>query len=492
MSVNHSLKNYINGEWQTSSASNYLQVVNPATTEVLGNVPLSPAAEVNTAVAAAQTAGKLWRQTPPTERVQYLFKLKNFLEASFLELAETITIECGKTLTESKGELRRAIENVEVACGIPMLMQGYNLEDVARGIDEFMIRQPVGVTAIICPFNFPGMIPFWFLPYAIACGNTVIVKPSEKVPLTMEKIFQLLEQTQLPKGVVNLVNGAKEVVDAILDHPTIRAISFVGSTPVAKYIYSRAAANGKRVQCQGGAKNPIIVLPDADIETTVKIAADSAFGCAGQRCLAASLAVTVGEAKETFTEAIANVASNRKVGYGLDSSVEMGPVITPESKQRIEKLIQLGVDEGGNLLIDGRNPQISGYEKGNFIKPTILQNINPKGEIARTEIFGPVLGLIHLDTIEDAIAFVNSGEWGNMACLFTTNGAAARKFRYEAEAGNIGINIGVAAPMAFFPFSGWKASFFGDLHGQGRDAVEFFTQTKVIVERWPKDWSRQF
>lgn len=492
MSVNHSLKNYINGEWQTSSASNYLQVVNPATTEVLGNVPLSPAAEVNTAVAAAQTAGKLWRQTPPTERVQYLFKLKNFLEASFLELAETITIECGKTLTESKGELRRAIENVEVACGIPMLMQGYNLEDVARGIDEFMIRQPVGVTAIICPFNFPGMIPFWFLPYAIACGNTVIVKPSEKVPLTMEKIFQLLEQTQLPKGVVNLVNGAKEVVDAILDHPTIRAISFVGSTPVAKYIYSRAAANGKRVQCQGGAKNPIIVLPDADIETTVKIVADSAFGCAGQRCLAASLAVTVGEAKETFTEAIANVASNRKVGYGLDSSVEMGPVITPESKQRIEKLIQLGVDEGGNLLIDGRNPQISGYEKGNFIKPTILQNINPKGEIARTEIFGPVLGLIHLDTIEDAIAFVNSGEWGNMACLFTTNGAAARKFRYEAEAGNIGINIGVAAPMAFFPFSGWKASFFGDLHGQGRDAVEFFTQTKVIVERWPKDWSRQF
>lgn len=492
MSVNHSLKNYINGEWQTSSASNYLQVVNPATTEVLGNVPLSPAAEVNTAVAAAQTAGKLWRQTPPTERVQYLFKLKNFLEASFLELAETITIECGKTLTESKGELRRAIENVEVACGIPMLMQGYNLEDVARGIDEFMIRQPVGVTAIICPFNFPGMIPFWFLPYAIACGNTVIVKPSEKVPLTMEKIFQLLEQTQLPKGVVNLVNGAKEVVDAILDHPTIRAISFVGSTPVAKYIYSRAAANGKRVQCQGGAKNPIIVLPDADIETTVKIAADSAFGCAGQRCLAASLAVTVGEAKETFTDAIANVASNRKVGYGLDSSVEMGPVITPESKQRIEKLIQLGVDEGGNLLIDGRNPQISGYEKGNFIKPTILQNINPKGEIARTEIFGPVLGLIHLDTIEDAIAFVNSGEWGNMACLFTTNGAAARKFRYEAEAGNIGINIGVAAPMAFFPFSGWKASFFGDLHGQGRDAVEFFTQTKVIVERWPKDWSRQF
>ncbi|MFB2938205.1 CoA-acylating methylmalonate-semialdehyde dehydrogenase [Aerosakkonemataceae cyanobacterium BLCC-F154] len=492
MTVNQPLKNYINGEWQTSSSNNYLQVVNPATAEVLGSVPLSPAIEVNAAVTAAVTAGKVWRQTPPTERVQYLFKLKNLLEDNFSDLAETITVECGKTLTESKGELRRAIENVEVACGIPILMQGYNLEDVARGIDEFMIRQPLGVTAIICPFNFPGMIPFWFLPYSIACGNTVIVKPSEKVPLTMEKIFQLLEQTQLPKGVINLVNGAKEAVDAILDHPTIRAISFVGSTPVAKYIYSRAAANGKRVQCQGGAKNPIIVLPDADIETTVKIAADSAFGCAGQRCLAASLAVTVGEAKDSFTEAIANTASNRKVGYGLDPNVEMGPVISPESKQRIENLIQVGIDEGGKLLVDGRNPQISGYEKGNFIKPTILQNINPTGEIAHTEIFGPVLGLIHLDSIEEAIAFVNSGEWGNMACLFTTNGAAARKFRYQAEAGNIGINIGVAAPMAYFPFSGWKASFFGDLHGQGRDAVEFFTQTKVIVERWPKDWSRQF
>lgn len=492
MTILNRLKNYVNGEWCTSSATNYLDVINPATAEVLATVPLSPATELDEAAIAAASAGRSWRQTPPTERVQYLFKLKNLLEEHFDELARTITLECGKTLTESKGEMRRAIENVEVACGIPMLMQGYNLEDIARGIDEMMIRQPVGVTAIIAPFNFPGMIPFWFLPYSIACGNTTIVKPSEKVPLTMQKVFQLLEQTGLPKGVVNLVNGAKEVVDAILDHPYIRAISFVGSTPVAKYIYSRAAANGKRVQCQGGAKNPIIVLPDADLETTIKITADSAFGCAGQRCLAASLAVTVGEARDTFTEAIASVASNRVVGFGLDTGVEMGPVITPESKNRIESLIQLGVDEGAKLLIDGRHPQISGYEKGNFVRPTILQNINPKSEIASTEIFGPVLGLIHLDTIDDAIALVNSSQWGNMACLFTTSGAAARKFRYEAEAGNIGINIGVAAPMAFFPFSGWKASFFGDLHGQGRDAVEFFTQTKVVVERWPKDWSRKF
>jgi malonate-semialdehyde dehydrogenase (acetylating)/methylmalonate-semialdehyde dehydrogenase len=424
--------------------------------------------------------------------VQYLFKLKNLLEENLEDLARTITLECGKTLAESTGEMRRAIENVEVACGIPMMMQGTILEDVAKGIDEMMIRQPLGVAAAIAPFNFPGMIPFWFMPYALACGNTYIVKPSEKVPLTMQKVFELLEKTGLPKGVINLVNGAKEAVDAILDHPKIRAISFVGSTPVAKYIYSQAAANGKRVQCQGGAKNPLIVLPDADFEMTTRIAADSAFGCAGQRCLAASVAVTVGEARRTFTEAIAETAQKRVVGNGLNQGVEMGPVITTESKTRIEDLIQKGADEGATVLVDGRQPDISGYEKGHFIRPTILQNVDPAGEIARTEIFGPVLSLIHLDTIDQAIALVNSGQYGNMACLFTNSGAAARKFRYEAEAGNIGINIGVAAPMAFFPFSGWKESFFGDLHGQSNHAVEFFTQTKVVVERWPKDWSRQF
>ncbi|MBW4504194.1 MAG: CoA-acylating methylmalonate-semialdehyde dehydrogenase [Scytonema hyalinum WJT4-NPBG1] len=492
MNANHILPNYINGQWCTSSATEYLDVINPATVEVLAKVPLSPASEVNQAAEAAAEAFVNWRRTPPTERVQYLFKLKNLLEENLEDLARTITLECGKTLAESTGEMRRAIENVEVACGIGMMMQGTILEDVAKGIDEMMIRQPLGVAAAIAPFNFPGMIPFWFMPYALACGNTYIIKPSEKVPLTMQKVFQLLEKTGLPKGVINLVNGAKEAVDAILDHPKIRAISFVGSTPVAKYIYSQAAANGKRVQCQGGAKNPLIVLPDADFEMTTRIAADSAFGCAGQRCLAASVAVTVGEARRTFTEAIAETAQKRVVGNGLDQGVEMGPVITTESKTRIEDLIQKGADEGATVLVDGRQPDISGYEKGHFIRPTILQNVDPAGEIARTEIFGPVLSLIHLDTIDQAIALVNSGQYGNMACLFTNSGAAARKFRYEAEAGNIGINIGVAAPMAFFPFSGWKESFFGDLHGQSNHAVEFFTQTKVVVERWPKDWSRQF
>jgi malonate-semialdehyde dehydrogenase (acetylating) / methylmalonate-semialdehyde dehydrogenase len=486
------LKNYINGQWSLSGAQDQLPVDNPATAEVLAMVPLSPAVEVDQAAQAAAKAFLEWRRVPATERVQYLFKLKGLLEAHREELARLVTQECGKTLAESRGELQRAIENVEVACGIPILMQGTVSEDIARGIDEFMIRQPLGVAAAIAPFNFPAMIPFWFMPYALACGNTYLVKPSEKVPLTMQKIFELIDQVGFPPGVVNLVNGAKEAVDAILQHPLIRAISFVGSSPVARYVYSQAAAHGKRVQCQGGAKNPIIVLPDADMEMTTRIAADSAFGCAGQRCLAASLAVTVGEAREAFTDAIATTAANRIVGNGLEADVQMGPVITAASRERIESLIQKGIEEGAEVLVDGRSPGIPGLEQGNFVRPTLLQNVPPEGEIASTEIFGPVLGLIHVETIDDAIALVNRSPWGNMACLFTDSGAAARKFRYEAEAGNIGINIGVAAPMAFFPFSGWKESFFGDLHGQGHHAIEFFTQTKVVVERWPREWSRQF
>lgn len=486
------LQNYINGAWRVSSAKDFMDVINPATTQVLGRVPLSPPSEVDEAAQAAILAFRDWRRVPATERVQPLFKLKALLEEHLEDLARTITMECGKTLSESRGEMRRAIENVEVACGIPTLMQGDFSEDIAQGIDEIMIRQPVGVAACIAPFNFPGMIPFWFMPYAIACGNTYIVKPSERVPLTMQKVFELIEQIGLPKGVLNLVNGAKETVDAILDHPQIHAISFVGSTPVARYVYSRSAAQGKRAQVQGGAKNPIIVLPDADLEMTTRIIADSAFGCAGQRCLAASLAITVGEARQTFTEAISTAAVERVVGYGLDPNVQMGPVITAQSKARIEGLIQKSTDEGAKIRVDGRRSVIPGYENGYFVRPTILQDLNPAGEIARTEIFGPVLGLIHTSTVEEAIAVVNNGKYGNMACLFTSSGFAARKFRSEVEVGNVGINVGVAAPMAFFPFSGWKDSFFGVLHGQGRHAVEFFTQTKVVVERWPKEWSRQF
>lgn len=486
------LLNYIGGEWKRSRATEYLPVRNPATAETLVRVPLSPSDEVDAAARAAQAAFDGWRRTPPTERIQYLFKFKRLLEEHFDEIARLTTQECGKTLAEAQGELQRGLENVEVATGIPSLMMGYNLEDIARGIDEHMLRQPVGVVTAITPFNFPGMIPLWFMPYAIACGNCFILKPSEKVPMTMSRVFDLIDQLDLPAGVVSLVNGSRETVDALIDHSLIRAISFVGSSPVARHVYSRAAANGKRAQCQGGAKNTIIVLPDADMEMTARIVADSSFGCAGQRCLATSVAITVGEARAEFRERMAEAAAGRKVGSGLDPQVEMGPVITAESKQRIESLIARGVDEGAELLVDGRGASIAGYERGYFVRPTILDNIAPQGEIARTEIFGPVLSMVHVQGIDDAIELVNSSSYGNMACLFTSSGAAARKFRYEARVGNIGINVGVAAPMAFFPFTGWKDSFFGDMHAQGRDAIEFYTEKKVVVERWPREWSRKF
>lgn len=484
--------NYINGAWVEPQVAQYADVINPASGAVIARTPLGTAEIVNAAADAASQALPAWRRTPAQERIQYLFKLRDLLKTHNDDIARTITNECGKTFEEAKAEMVRAIENVEVACGIPMMAKGEISEDIAPGIDEIMLRQPVGVCATIAPFNFPGMIPFWYLPYAIACGNTYVLKPSEKVPMTMQLIFQLIEQVGLPKGVVNLVNGAKEAVDGILDHPAIRAVTFVGSSNVAKYIYSRSAANGKRVQAQGGAKNPVVVLPDADMDMAVKIIADSAFGCAGQRCLAVSWAVTVGEARHQFNEAICDAAASRKVGYGLDAGVQMGPVINSQSKARVEQLIGLGVSEGASVPVDGRGTTIKGYEGGTFVRPTILMDMQPGSEIWRTEIFGPVLGLMHVNTIDEAISLANSQAYGNQASLFTSSGSAARKFRYEVDAGNIGINIGVAAPMAFYPFSGWKESFFGDLHGQGSDAVEFFTQKKVVVERWPKEWTRKF
>ncbi len=490
--MNERLQNFINGGWIASSADVALNVINPASAAVLAEVPLSPAADVHQAVEAAERAFVQWRRTPVVDRVQPLFKLKSLLEQHRDDLALSITDECGKTLAESKGEIQRAIENVETACGMPMLMQGTNCEDIATGIDEHMIRQPLGVVAAITPFNFPGMIPFWFLPYAVAAGNCFILKPSERVPITSQKIFGLIQTAGFPAGVVQLVNGGRDTVNAILDHRGIRAISFVGSTATARYIYSRAAANGKRAQCQGGAKNPVIIMPDAEMEMTTRILADSAFGCAGQRCLAVSVAITVGEARNSFTEQIAAAAASRKVGYGAAPGVEMGPVISAESKARVEGLIAKGEQEGARILVDGRGRKVTGYEDGYFILPTVLDSLPPRAETARTEIFGPVLSLMHASTIEEAIALVNDRSYGNMACIFTGSGADARRFRYEVNAGNVGINIGVAAPMSTFPFSGWGESFFGDLHAQAHHAVEFYTQTKVVIERWPKDWSRKF
>jgi malonate-semialdehyde dehydrogenase (acetylating) / methylmalonate-semialdehyde dehydrogenase len=486
------LPNYYNGKWMIADSGEKLEVRNPANGELISYVPLSSRNTVDEVANCARKAFSEWRTTPVTKRIQYLFKLKDLLEENLEKIAQTITDECGKTIHESRGELRRAIENVEVACGAPLNMQGYNNEDIATGIDEIMIRQPIGVAAVIAPFNFPAMIPFWFMPYAIATGNTCIIKPSERVPNTMNIIFELIDQLDLPDGVINMVHGDHRVADAILEHPEINSISFVGSTPVAKIVYEKAAKHGKRVQASGGAKNPIILLPDADPEMSTRIVADSAFGCAGQRCLAASLAITVGEARKTFREALGEKASSINVGYGLDESVEMGPVITQQSRSRIESLIDEGTSNGAKILVDGRNPDGPAFKGGNFVKPTILEDMQPNNPLVRTEIFGPVLSMMHAETVDDAIKLINSGDYGNMACLFTSSGASARKFKYEAEAGNIGINIGVAAPMAFFPFSGWKDSFFGDLHGQGKNAFEFFTRQKVVVERWPDTWTRTF
>jgi malonate-semialdehyde dehydrogenase (acetylating)/methylmalonate-semialdehyde dehydrogenase len=486
------LKNYIDGQWCESSGSGLRDVINPATGKCLARVPEGSKKDIDNAAESAQEAWWDWRNTPASQRVQYLFKMKQILEKNSDEIAEICTGENGKTFTESKAELVRAIENIEVACGIPKLLQGDFSEDIATGIDEFYIRQPIGVGAAVCPFNFPVMIAFWFMPYALACGNTYIVKPSGKVPLSMTRIFELFEDLHMPKGVLNLVHGGKATVDAILEHPFIRAISFVGSTSTAKYLYQTGSAHGKRVQALGGAKNPLIIMPDAEIDNTIRIITDSAYGCAGQRCLAAAVVLTVGKAGEIFTEKIVQASKVKITGNGMTKGVEIGPVITKESKERIEKLIQKGVDDGAKLLLDGRKIKVPGSEEGNFVGPTILADVDAQSEIYLTEIFGPVIIINNVDTLEEALKLSNQNRYGNAASIFTTSGAAARKFRHDAQAGNVGINIGIAAPMAFFPFSGWKDSFFGDLHGQSFHAVEFYTQTKVVIERWHDEWTRKF
>lgn len=485
-------KNYINGKWVDSRSSEYFNVVNPGTGETISQVPAGCKEDIEIAAHAASTSFDEWRNMPAGKRIQYLFKMKDILEKNADEIAIMCTQECGKTLAESKAEIVRAVENIEVACGIPTLMQGEFSEDISTGIDEYVIRQPLGVGACIAPFNFPIMISFWFLPYALACGNTYIVKPSEKVPGTMTRIFELFEELNLPDGVLNLVHGGKFTVDAILTHPDIKAISFVGSSKIAKYVYSRGTENGKRVQAQGGAKNPLVVMPDADLETTTKIISDSVYGCAGQRCLAASTIILVGEAKEKFKDKIVETAGSKNTCYGLDDASQMGAIITKESKNRIEEIISDAESRGANILLDGRNQIVKGFENGNYLFPTVIDNVPPGAEADALEIFGPVLNLKYVGTLDEAIEFVNKGNYGNAACIFTSNGSTARKFRHDALAGNIGVNIGVPAPMAYFPFSGWKESFYGDLHGQSKHAVEFYTQTKVVIERWHEEWTRKF
>jgi malonate-semialdehyde dehydrogenase (acetylating)/methylmalonate-semialdehyde dehydrogenase len=478
------IKNYINGEWIDSRSTQLLDVVNPATTEVMARVPLSTPEEVEAAIQAAKDAYWEWRETPPLSRARYMFTLKDLMEEQFEELSRVIVEEEGKCIDEARGEVRRGIENVQVAAGIPSLMMGYNLEDIAVGIDEECVRQPLGVFCSIPPFNFPLMVPLWFLPYAVACGNTYIVKPSEQVPLSQRMLFQLMDEAGFPEGVVNLVNGAKGVVDTLLESPDVRGVSFVGSTPVARYIYQKAAENGKRAQAQAGAKNFMVVMPDADLDRTVASLLTSFFGCAGERCLSGAVLLPVGDVYESLRDKFVDASSRLKVGYGLDEAVQMGPVVSKRHMERVLGYIEQGLEEGAKLLLDGRDIKVEEYPNGYFIGPTIFDEVKPQMTIANDEIFGPVASMVRVRDLDEAIDIIHANPYGNASSIYTSSGKWAREFKYRVRSGNIGVNIGIVAPMAFFPFSGARDSFFGDLHGQGMDAVDFFTEKKVVISRW--------
>jgi malonate-semialdehyde dehydrogenase (acetylating)/methylmalonate-semialdehyde dehydrogenase len=475
------LKFFVNGRWEPATGRPLHPITNPATGQIIAEVPYGAAADVDAAARAAHTAFLTWREVPVVDRVQIFYRYKTLLEKHAESVARTLSTENGKTIDDARAEVRRAIQMVEVACGMPSLMMGDSLENVSKGIDCRTIRQPLGVCAGITPFNFPGMVPMWMYPFAIACGNTFILKPSEKVPLTPNHAAQLFEEAGVPAGVFNLVHGSKEVVDALLAHPLIRAISFVGSSPVAKYVYQTAAQHGKRVQALGGAKNHLIVMPDANLEKSVEAIMSSSFGAAGERCLAGSVLVAVGEVAAPLLDLLTAKASGVRLGEGTHAGTEMGPLITAEHRQRVVGYIEKGVAEGATPLLDGREHS-SG--DGYFVGPTIFDHVRPDMTIAREEIFGPVLSVIRVGDLGEAIDLVNSSAFGNTSSIFTSDGKTAREYASRIEAGMVGVNIGVAAPMAFFPFSGWKNSFYGDLHAHGKDAVSFYTEQKVIMTRW--------
>ncbi|HET9074820.1 MAG TPA: CoA-acylating methylmalonate-semialdehyde dehydrogenase [Solirubrobacteraceae bacterium] len=486
------LQNYIAGAWRPTAADagEPLDVVNPASGETLARVPLSSAADLDAAVTAARAALPRWRAVSTIARARKLFELRERLLARQEDLARCVTAEMGKTIADARAEVARMIEMVEAATQVPTTMQGRILEDVSRGIDAHTIRQPVGVCAAIVPFNFPAMVPFWFLPFAIACGNTFVLKPSEQVPMTQQIAFEELDAIGLPEGVVNLVNGGREVVEGILEHPGIDAVSFVGSAPVARLVYERAAQAGKRVQALGGAKNHMVVMPDAVVDATVDAVIGSAFGAAGQRCMAGSVLITVGTARERLLPPLIARTEALSVGDGLDAATDVGPVISCAARDRIEGYVGRALEQGASLAHDGRwshRPAAGLPDEGAFCGPTIVTDVTPEMEIAREEVFGPVLSVIAVDSLDEAVAVINASRFGNGASIFTESGAAVRRFQHDVEAGMIGVNIGVAAPVAFFPFSGWKDSFLGDLHAHGPDAVEFYTRKKTVTSRFLSD-----
>ena len=476
--------NYVAGEWQSADACEKLAVTDPATGETLGAVPVSGRSDVDRAAAAAAAAFPAWRRTPVPERARVFFRLKALLDEHHDELAVSLSREHGKNVAETWGEVQRGIENVEHAAGMPTLMMGDTLEDIARGVDCETVRQPIGVFAVITPYNFPVMIPLWFWPYAVAAGNTVVLKPSEQDPLTHQRVVELAEQAGLPPGVLNVVHGRKGTVEALIDHPDVAGVSFVGSSQVAKIIYERAGAAGKRVQALGGAKNHMIVLPDADAEMVADAVVGSVFGSAGQRCLAGSVVVGVGDAYEPMREGILDGAASLQVGRGLDDGVDMGPVISGAHRDRVNGFIDEGERDGARLLMDGRGLRVSGYPRGHWVGPTVFEDVTPEMPIGREEVFGPVAGLARAPSLEAALEMLAKSRYGNAASIFTNSGRAAREFRYRAGISMIGVNIGVAAPMAFFPFGGTRNSFYGDLKAQGRDAVSFFTDQRVVISRW--------
>ncbi len=478
------VKDYVGGRWVEPTVERWADVTNPATGDVLARVPMGGAAEVDAAVRAAREAFPAWRRTSGVQRARYFFKLKTLMDARVDDIARVVTLEHGKTLDEARGSVRRGIENIEVACAAPTTMQGSTLEDISSGIDCETVRQPIGVFAAIAPFNFPAMVPLWFLPHAVALGNTFIVKPSERVPLSQQIIFEVLDELGLPPGVVNMVNGGREAVDGLLDHPGIAGISFVGSTPVAHYVYKRAAETGKRVQALGGAKNFVLILPDATMDTACEISSESAFGCAGERCLANSVVIAVGDAYESVKKGLVDHARKIKVGDGLEPGVTMGPVITKEHREKILSYIEKGLAEGATLLLDGRTVTDAKNPGGNWLGPSIFDGVTPDMTIAKEEIFGPVLCLMRAKTFDEAVDIVNAHPQANATSIFTTSGKAAREYRYRVNPAMIGVNIGVAAPMAFFPFGGSKQSFFGDTKAHGRDSVDFYTEKKVVISRW--------
>ncbi|MEF8942719.1 MAG: CoA-acylating methylmalonate-semialdehyde dehydrogenase [Desulfohalobiaceae bacterium] len=477
------MKNYINGEWELSASTEIGKVRCPATGDQIAEVPYSTAAEVDQAVSAASEAFEEWRRVPPLTRARYMFALKEVFEENFEDISKTLVREMGKTMDESRGEVRRMIENVEHSTGVTSLMKGSTLEDIAKGIDCSSEPQPMGVFGCIPPFNFPAMVPWWFMPYALVTGNTYVLKPSEQVPMTQSLIFELMEEIDLPEGVVNMVHGSQEAVNAMLDHPEIQGMSFVGSTPTAKYIYKRCGETGKRVQSLGGAKNIVTVMPDTDIDKALPSLITSFYGCAGQRCLSGAVLAPVGDVADELLEKFVDQASSLKLGDGLDPSTQMGPVVSAEHKERVHGYIDKGVEEGADLVLDGRNPSVDN-PNGFFVGPTVFDNVHQDMTIAKEEIFGPVVSVLRAESLQETIDFANSRGMANAACIYTSSGAAAREFKYKVKPSMVGVNIGIAAPMSFFPFGGSGESMFGTHKGQGQDAFHFFTDAKVVINRW--------